>query len=80
MHLIGAEGEAMVEEGETRTRQAAAEIGVLRSNTGEWEEGKVRGGGGGKGRENEREERRRGGGRKKGRGGGRVEKTIKETG
>ena len=75
MHLIGAEGEAMVEEGETRTRQAAAEIGVLRSNTGEWEEGEEgreerrRGGGGGKGRENEREERRRGGGRKKGRGG-----------
>ena len=63
MHLIGAEGEAMVEEGETRTRQAAAEIGVLRSNTGEWEEGE-------EGRKERLEEE----------GGGRVEKTIKETG
>lgn len=33
-HLIGAEGKALVEEGETRTRQATSEIRVLRSNTG----------------------------------------------
>ena len=33
-HLIGAEGKALVEEGETRTRQAASEVRVLRSNAG----------------------------------------------
>ena len=32
---IGTEGELIVEEGETKSRQAASEIRVLRSNTGE---------------------------------------------